>query len=230
MFLSNRTLVLSSTLLLAACGAGPDLTPMLGTYHGSIVADAVISTNYSVTVSQADRDTIAISGADFATFEVDVMDTSGTLTSLADDGENTLSFTDGALSVVHEGADGSVTFTGSLDCTDADNCVEDTATGDDSGGDDTSQDGAATLAAGDYNGAITGPVVSADYTLTLAVVDSATVQASGQGISSFQIPLTMSGSDIKQSSTWTDGAFSLVDGSLSLTYNPQSLSFSGSRD
>lgn len=101
----------------------------------------------------------------------------------------------------------------------------DTATDDTSG-----TDGAADLVAGTYTGSITGPTISTNYTLTLAVVDATTVEASGESIQAFEIPLRVSGNDVKEAETWTDGAFTLTGDQLSLTYDPQSIAFTGSKN
>lgn len=226
------------TLFLTACG--PDLTSsMVGTYRGSIVADAVVDPDYTVTVAAVDNDTIAISGADFETFEVDVMSNGSLITHIPNDPENTLAYDEGMLEVVHGGADGSVTFSGEQ--VSGEEAGGDSAGGGGEGGEGggnedsgneggTDTDSAASIAAGTYTGSITGPVLSVNYVLTVTVIDAETIEVSGPDITPFEVPLVVTDRGVEESGVWEDGSFSLVDDNLSIVHDPQNLSFTGSRN
>lgn len=106
----SRCLLFALPFALVACV--PDIaTQTEGDYVGEIVTDDITEVDYTVTVAFVANNTISISGADFDSFDVDLMGTEGTVTSLATDTENTLSWTGGTLSVVHTG-DQNVNFTG----------------------------------------------------------------------------------------------------------------------
>lgn len=107
-----RTLLFALPFALVACV--PDIaTQTEGEYVGEIVTDDVTELDYTVTVAFVSNDSITISGADFDSFDVDLMGAEGNVTSLATDTENTLAWTGGTLSVVHTG-DQNVNFTGEL--------------------------------------------------------------------------------------------------------------------
>ena len=110
--MNKYSLILMGTLI--ACGEKSDITSEIaGDYNGSITSDAITSTNYTVTVSAVDEDTIAISGDDFTTVEVDVMNVAGLITNVLSDEETTLSLENGDLDFTHSGTE-EVTFSGSL--------------------------------------------------------------------------------------------------------------------
>lgn len=102
-------------LALVACGAEDIASPAAGTYTGDIVAGAVIETDYAVTVTAVDADTIEISGADFANFTVDLVAHADMdmVTNAPSDTETTLDLTGTHLSFDHVGAE-TVTFDGDL--------------------------------------------------------------------------------------------------------------------
>lgn len=245
MNLSIPSSSLRALAFLTLVGCGADITaPMVGTYTGAIVAGAVIDTHYTVSVAAVDGDTIAISGADFATFEVDVMDVGGSVTQVAGDDENTLSWTDGLLSFAHTAGAESVTFDGAQAEGSGDTGGNGGDTGGDNGGDnggDTAGDsggnggdtggdqGPSAIAEGDYVGAALGPVMDPTYTLTLTVVDADTVRVSGEGITSFEVPLSGSGTHVEASSVWHDGTCTLNGSDLALVYDPTGFSFSGTK-
>ena len=223
---------LATLLLLSSCGANI-AAEVEGSYVGDIViSTGVVNTSYSVEVTRVDNDTIEISGGDFSTFSVDLMDTSGSITNLVTDTSTTLAYEQDLLSFVHTEGATSVDFSGVRvggDETDTDTDADaDTDTDTDS--DSDSDTDVAANAAGDYTGAITGPVIDARYTITLEVLDASTVEVNGADFAPFEVPLTTVGVKIEQQGTWSDGTFQLTGDNLNLVYNPISLTFSGKRD
>lgn len=225
----TRPVLLAPVLLLAACGV--DLTAQMeGSYTGEIVSTNIVSDHYTVNLTAVDGDTISVSGADFATFEVDLMAVGDTVTSLPDDDANTFNWADGTVQIVHSGSE-EVSFNGSQSGSSADGDA-DTDTDSDTDADsdtDTDTDSAAGYLAGDYNGTIAGPVVSADYDLTIVAVDATTAEVSGPGITSFEVPLVMDGDTVEQATNWTDGSLTFDGDHLNIYYTPQGLSFAGDR-
>lgn len=228
----TRILILALVpLALVACG--DDIAaPVTGTFIGDIVSGSVVETGYTVTVTAVDKDTLSIAGADFATFQVDLMVAGGVTTNLASDTANQLSYSDDALSFNHTGAD-TVQFSGVREGTDT-NADADTDADADSDTDadsdsDTDAD-ASSMVAGGYTGSISGPVNAVDYPITLAIVDANTVSVTGADFTTFNIPLSTDGSTVSQAGTWTSGAFTWDAGDLNLMYTPQGLSFAGTHD
>ena len=245
---------------LGACGdksGGDDLAAQVaGTYVGSItISDpAIENTAYTVTVAEVDGDTISISGADFSTFQVDLMDAGGVITHTVDDTQTTLSYSDGELDFTHTGDDGvTVNFSGTRGGGDADADTDadtdtdtdadadtDTDTDTDADADadtdtdtDTDADSAADYAAGSYTGTIAGPVNDWEYTITVVAVDAETVEVNPESsgdFTPFEVPIHWNGSQVEQMGTWSDGSFVFDGSSLELYYEPQDITFTGDRD
>jgi len=213
-----------------------------GTYHGNITAGTLVSTDYEVTVTAVDLDTIKIDGADFTAFNVDLMGTLDTITSLASDTENALSYSDGTLDIAHTGTE-TVNFDGTKggggegdadtdSDTDSDTDADtdsDTDTDTDSDTDSDTDTDPAHMAAGTYTGIISGPATSINYDITLAAVSNTELSVSGDDFTTFNIPVILHNGEVSEAATWADGEFVLDGDDLSLTYTPINLAFTGSR-
>lgn len=109
----NRILLAATALVFTACGGGV-AADVAGTFVGDIVVSTGVTENdYTITVDDVGANTIEISGADFTTFEVDLMGVSGVITQALDETDTTLSFDeeDGELDFARSG-DEDITFSG----------------------------------------------------------------------------------------------------------------------